>query len=228
MINKDTDIIEEIEIPAIAPWALPSPTTILELTTLKKSSTSPLEYQGKFNQIRSRYPSHKFLYTDGSKDGTLTGFAVTSSKTNYCNERIPDNSSIYTAELMALLTAVRMARDSDTNKFVICSDSKSALQAINNKQVGTQLVQDILLALARMAEEKEIIFCWIPSHVDIKGNETADFHAKRSLLQNVTDYTVPYTDFRKIINDFIKYGWQIRWNAFPQNKLYKILPHVTD
>ena len=73
-----------------------------------------------------------------------------------------------------------------------------------------------------MAEEKEIIFCWIPSHVDIKGN------AKRLLLQDVTDYTVPYTDFRKIINDFIKYGWQIRWNAFPRNKLYTILPHVTD
>ena len=120
-----------------------------------------------------------------------------------------------------------MIRDSYSNhKFVICSDSQSALQAISNKQVETSLVQQILLTIAKMNGKKEIIFCWVPSHVNIKGNETADLYAKKSLKENVTEYFVPYTDFKKYINDFIKYSWQTRWNACQGNKLHAILPQV--
>ena len=48
---------------------------------------------------------------------------------------------------------------------------------------------------------EEIIYCWVPSHVDIEGNEKADFYA---ILQfDITDNCIPYTNFRPIINDFI-------------------------
>jgi ribonuclease HI len=227
IINKDDYLIEEIEIPGIAPWKLPTPSNILELTNLKKSSTNPIEFQERFNNIRYRYSSHKFLYTDGSKDGLATGYAVTSRTTNYYNERIPDICSIFTAELTAIYRAVTMIRDSENDKFVICSDSKSALQALINKRVETPLIKDILLTMATMEDEKEIIFCWIPSHVDIKGNETADLYAKKALNQNVTEYTVPYTDFRKYINDFINYSWQMQWNACQGNKLRSIFSQIT-
>ena len=74
----------------------------MEMTELKKSKSSPLEYQEKFHNIREIYHSFKFIYTDGSKDSTNTAYAVTSENTNYCSERIPDISSIYTAESTAL------------------------------------------------------------------------------------------------------------------------------
>jgi ribonuclease HI len=227
IIKMEDYIIEEEEVPTIAPWKLPSPNTVMDLTKLKKSQTNPIEYLEKFNNIRSQYSTHKFIYTDGSKDGLTTAYAVTSQSSNYRSERLPDISSIFTAELTAIYVAVKIVRDSDIEKFVICSDSKSALQALSNKRVEIPLIKDILLTLAVMDDSKELIFCWIPSHVDIKGNETADSFAKKALSQSVSDYTVPYTDFRKCIHDFINYNWQTQWNACQNNKLRSILPQVT-
>ena len=40
---------------------------------------------------------------------------------------------------------------------------------------------------------KTIHFCWIPSHISIRGNEAADMPAKESLDQDISQ--VPYTDF---------------------------------
>ena len=35
----------------------------------------------------------------------------------------------------------------------------------------------------------KVLFCWIPSHVDIEGNEKADFCcAKKALAKEITDY----------------------------------------
>jgi ribonuclease HI len=228
IIKIDEYIIDEVEVPTIAPWKISTPITIMDLTKQKKSQTNPAEYVEKYNIIRSQFPSHKFMYTDGSKDGLSTAYAVTSQNNNYCSERIPDISSVFTAELTAIYAAVKIARDSDIEKFVICSDSKSALQALTNKRVEIPLVKDIVLTLATMDDSKELIFCWIPSHVNIKGNETADSFAKKALNQNITNYVVPYTDFRKCINDFINYNWQTQWNACQNNKLHAILPQVTN
>jgi ribonuclease HI len=227
VIGKEDYIIDEVEVPTIPPWKLAIPNMEMDLSKFKKAQTNPIEYQAKFNEIKSNYHSHKFLYTDGSKDGFATAYAVTSTRTNYRNERIPDISSIFTAELTAIYMAVKIARDSDNEKFVICSDSKSALQALENKRVETPLVKDIIMTLTTMDNNKEIVFCWLPSHVDIRGNETADFYAKKALNQDVTDYSVPYTDFRKQINDFIMFNWQRQWNSCENNKLHSILPSVT-
>ena len=45
---------------------------------------------------------------------------------------------------------------------------------------------------------KEIILYWIPSHVDIEGNEKADLCAKRALAKGITYYTCRYTDFKPL------------------------------
>ena len=148
------------------------------MTELKKLKTSPLEFQEKFHNIRKKYHSYKFLYTDGSKDGTNTAYAVTSQNTNYCSERIPDISSIYTAELTALYKALEIIRESHLERFVTCSDSKSAVQAIANKRIEDPHILDIFMVLMHL-NHKEVVFCWIPSHVDIEGNEKGDLYAKK-------------------------------------------------
>lgn len=222
----DTTMIAEIETTPIPSWRLATPLVNFEMAEMKKTQTNPLDYRDRFHKIKSKYPCHKFLYTDGSKDGSHAAYAVTSQTTNYCSERLPDISSIYTAELIAIYKALRIISDSDLEKFVICSDSKSALQAIKNKLMANPMVLDVLITYANIPDHKEVVFCWVPSHVDIEGNEKADFCAKQALQKEITDFTVPYSDFQPLINDFIMLSWQSRWNALENNKLHSIFPNV--
>ena len=72
--------------------------------------------------------------------------------------------------------------------------------------------------------QKIIFFCWIPSHIGIRGNEAADVAAKESLDFNITASQVPYTDLKPHISSFIANKWQERWSSCPDNKLFKIKP----
>jgi hypothetical protein len=73
-------------------------------------------------------------------------------------------------------------------------------------------------------------FSWIPSHVGIRGNETADKLAKESLrLGHVTvnlkhECSSAYKDIRDI---FIK-EWQDRWSSETKGRFYaKLVPEVS-
>lgn len=222
----DTTIIAETEVPPIPPWILPVPKVILDLAELKKSETNPVDYQNLFYSIRFKYESYKFLYTDGSKMERRVGCAVTSYKTVIAECRLPDHCSIYTAELTAIYLALKNIEDSESDRYVICSDSKSALQAIQNKQLDNPGILDVLIKYFYLHEYKDIVFCWIPGHAGIEGNEKADLAAKRALTKEITDFTIPYTDFKMTIKSFIMSCWQRQWNECNNNKLHSILPCI--
>ena len=47
-----------------------------------------------------------------------------------------------------------------------------------------------------------IIFCYIPSHIHIKGNELADQEAKDAINMDIANIKIPYTDKKQQINEF--------------------------
>ena len=73
---------------------------------------------------------------------------------------------------------------------------------------------------------KEIVLCWIPSHIGIQGNEMVDKQAKTSLSLEPTFFKIPYSIFKPSINKFILDQWQTSWNNSIGNKLLEIKPTI--
>ena len=73
---------------------------------------------------------------------------------------------------------------------------------------------------------KEIVLCWIPSHIGILENETVDKQAKTSLSLDPTFFKIPFSNFKPSINKYILEEWQTSWNNSIGNKLLDIKPII--
>ena len=106
------------------------------------------------------------------------------------------DSSIFTAEACAIDLALDIISKEKHKKFIIFSDSLSVLLSLNNKKLEHPLIIKLLCRL-HYTSNKEIVFCWIPSHIGVRGNH-------RSALDLPPDkYNIPYTDLKPKINNFL-------------------------
>ena len=71
---------------------------------------------------------------------------------------------------------------------------------------------------------KDLLFCWVPSHCGIVGNEKADKAAKAAINNPINHFDIPYTDKIPLIHNFLKNKWQAEWDKTTNNKLHKIKP----
>ena len=152
----------------------------------------------------------KPIYTDGSVSDKAVAAAIIDDHSSI--EHLPDESSIFSAELHALYLALKRVETTDDNEsnFIIFSDSKSAAQAIWDKDWTHPLVLKVLEHLHWLVQcqEKRVLFYWVSSHVSIRGNEKAVAAAKAGLLRSVRNIPIPYGDFKKHINVHLKCKWQ--------------------
>ena len=73
--------------------------------------------------------------------------------------------------------------------------------------------------------EKKVIFCWIPSHIRIQGNDKADSSAKAAINMTPDKNTkTPYSDLKPKIKQIVTKKWQQLWDENPHNKLFQIQP----
>ena len=90
--------------------------------------------------------------------------------------RLTREASIFTVELYAIDASVHeiLKGTIDGNRFTIFSDSRSALLALrSDSSFSPTLVETE--ELIRRAEEDNIIIdlCWVPGHVNVRGNKKA-------------------------------------------------------
>ena len=106
--SSDVDIssIAEIGIINIPPWECTKPLINKDLQIGKKNETDHIDFHVIFNEIQQEYDGYNFIYTDGSKDGERAGYGVVTGRHTH-KERLPNICSIYTAELKAILFALR-------------------------------------------------------------------------------------------------------------------------
>jgi hypothetical protein len=141
--------------------------------------------------------------------------------------RLPNCCSIFTAELRAILLCIDFIYGCDRESFLILSDSLSALQALKSCNFDNFLVQQIAEKCHFLHEiGKNIVFCWVPSHIGISGNEKADLAAKAALSFPVLDFKIPYTDTKPVVGAYCSKLWSNHWNTITFNKLKGIKPNL--
>ena len=172
-IKIDPKVIHNTILPKTAPWTINQPIIKLDLTKPSKTKTHPITFP------ENNFPDHHHIYTDGSKQEIKVGCAAVFQNQELL-KRLPDESSVYSAEVIAIDLAMNIIANHKSSKFIIYSDSKSVLQTLQSKNSSTPLITRLLDKMNTLSKNNSIILTWIPSHIGIQGNERADRAAKKS------------------------------------------------
>ena len=226
-VQIDTLQVSLLDPAKFALWACKPLSIILDLAEYPKATTTPAVYKSRYLEFKATYSDFETIYTDGSKlEEKASAAAYTSEETYRC--RLPDGSTVFSAELKALLLAFEHVSCSVNEKFLIFSDSLSSLQALQGSGVDNPLLMHIHNEYQILTEDqhKTVVLCWIPSHIGIPGNETADRAAKAALDLPITPIPVYYADYKMEVNSYIDQLWQERWDHQVHNKLRHVKPVI--
>ena len=80
------------------------------------------------------------------------------------------------------------------------------------------------------ADQKGIIFMWVPGHVGIRGNEAADRAAKEAVDKKPTADLMPFSDLKTLTAKYIYQVWQKEWDetVLVSSKFHEVLPKLPD
>jgi len=189
--------------------------------------------------MQDRYSGRLAIYTDGSKstEGRVTS-AFVIPELNVCFKyRISDNLTVFTSELVAIKLSLLWLLEqkscpalSGDRKVVIYSDSLSSVVALENRSSSTRpnLVREITKLFSTV--NIDICLTWVPSHVNIRGNEAADQAAKEALGSEIIDYPVPFeqNEMMEAIEKYVVSVWQEQWTLCETGGFYRnVVPTVS-
>ncbi|XP_023240492.1 uncharacterized protein LOC111638941 [Centruroides sculpturatus] len=178
-IDLNTGNISQLEVCSISPWSTPVINVDLSLKQFFKESTPDYVYRQHIAEIQHYDRNLILIYTDGSKSDDYVGSAFV-CQDEIVAEQIALNSSIFSAELHAIYLASKYINRKGHRSCVIYTDSVSALQASISCEPSFYF---IVIKIRKLfchftARNFFVKFCWVPGHVGIKGNESADAAAK--------------------------------------------------
>ena len=109
-----------------------------------KKSNLPKQMQQLFIQHLEEHQNSIHIYTDGSKTNAQVGSAaLVPSLTMSDSQKLPHQASIFSAELYAIILALKFIYFLPHSNFSIFSDSQSAIQAVAEFESSHPMVQEI-------------------------------------------------------------------------------------
>ena len=200
----------------IPPWVEPSFNIDLSIHNGTKDQTPVEILRAKSLETINKYTDTTHYYTDGSVHANKTGMGLFNNTYSEC-WRLPDNTTIYTAEAFAIFRAIRHGLKNRRN-ITIFTDSLSCLIAIQHYQTEHSIITRILNMLHYTSQTVNL--CWIPSHCNVLGNEQADRIAKRSLeLNTIKNINIPRKEFMKAYKILIYNQWQRQYDLLDKYKI---------
>ena len=153
-------------------------------------------------------PSGDVWYTDGAKGEDTAGAGVYRRRNGKgCTYPLGSYITVAQTELMAIAHCINWAQEVRNSKHLyICTDSRSAVQALNTYTTNSRLVYDCYIALNRLAEKGPTTLLWLPGHSDIRGNEVADRLAKQAKKESLIG-PEPATGISQSLTNSIIRGW---------------------
>ncbi|GBO20397.1 putative RNA-directed DNA polymerase from transposon X-element [Araneus ventricosus] len=217
--------IQSFDFFCFPPWDIPQFSYLNPFSGFEKSLTAPVTFQQLFYHHRYHYSSFIPIFTDGSKSDGHVGCGVV-SPSDTLSYRLHNFCSVFTAELVAIFCALREISPSNQRKFIIYTDSMNALQTLSHYDIQMHPVALKILCILHFLRKEgfSIIFCWVPSHVGISGNEIADSIAKFASTFLTQD--IPYSDVKKSFVSHLHTTWQNNWDLQMNNKLHFVKPFI--
>jgi ribonuclease HI len=208
--------------PLIIPfWQIPEIKINLELYQKVNKLFSPnltkiiaLEHINKFSDFLQ-------IYTDGSKQtDKRTASAVYIPELDIeISKRIPDECSVYSSELTAIILALKWINEIKPSNIVLFTDSLSSLislQNIRNHIYKNTLFKELsYLFFELFNNDTNIILTWIPSHINLTNHDKVDQLAKNATKNNNIQLQIPLNQHE--INSDIQLKFNSEWKTIYNN-----------
>lgn len=222
-LNITLPDIEHNSYNAFPPWTLEQPLSDFTLCKYVKSDTSPEQYRQVYLETLLKYNNFIKISTDGSKFNNQTGAAFV-TEGDVFKFRLPDVSSVFTAEAYSLLKVSKFIQENNTsNQFLVQSDSLSALTSLQQQYSSNKVIQQTQDNFHQaITSGKIVVLLWVPAHVGIKDNERADQAAKDATKLTEIQSIITAYDFKSYLKCKVKESWEKSWENKYQNKLRQI------
>ena len=163
------------------------------------------------------------IYTDDSKSDAGIGFGVFSNDFSI-KGALSVSTLVFSSKLKDILTALEKGfalRQSNITAFTIFSNSESVLQVLVFFNPVHPYVLKVLELLHILRCQGELVeFCWVPSHVNVIGNERANTLAKNAAANLIARRCpLPHGDFILVA---ARNSWQFFGDFIKINKMKEI------
>lgn len=208
----------------LAPWGYRRFQIDTSLRNTKKEGSSMAILKAMAMEKLQNHQGRHLIFTDGSRSEGRTGLSVVLPERAII-KRLPDQTSVYMAELLAIYMAIKEAQNLRENVTIV-TDSLSSLDAIQNFETRnpvTNLIQRLL------GENTFIRLLFVHSHTGLSGNELADDKAREATEKQEPDFLdLGLHDIKKAISRGILRRRKIVWEQVPlSNKLRSVMNEPT-